>query len=172
MTYLKTTTLTLTAAFFALGTAHAYDAPSSFTEIDTDANGQVNFTEYAYDAQLRGQSLTIAMRQFNVISGGEQTFNQEQYTASFAIQGEIEARNTEKTVLMPIESTAVLGEVATGIVIEDTQQDPDTPIDEGTTNETSDNGDAIWEDETAPMNGSDMNAAEMNNSKMNGAGTK
>ncbi|RKQ69606.1 clathrin light subunit [Litorimonas taeanensis] len=151
----KTTTSFLTAALLgsamSMGIAHAQDAPSPFASLDVDANGQVNFSEYAKDAEMRGQSIEAAMRQFNVISGGEQTFNQSQYAASFAVQGEINTQQGGNTVIMPVEPSAVMGEVATGIVVEepvDVEEPAADLSDDGWDDSASESLDE-WSDEAA-----------------------
>jgi len=120
MTYLKTLITAATATSILAGTsAIANDAPASFKQLDQDKNSIINFSEYAIDAQKHEQDLTTALRQFNVISNGEQTFTQEQYASSFALQGGITARDSDKTVIMPAESEKVLGAIATGVILED-----------------------------------------------------
>lgn len=154
MTYMKTSMIALTAiGLFSASFATANDAPASFETLDQDSNGVVNFSEFVIESERRDQNMTTALRQFNVISGGDQTFTQDQYAAAFALQGNIEAKDTDKTVIMPVESEKVLGAVATAIVIDEGSTET-----ESITNTSSDLENKVM---MAPEIKSDISTREM-----------
>ena len=126
MTYLKTTSIAMAlAAILGAGSALAGDTPPTFSDLDTDANGQVSFSEFAKYKEKEGKTLTNAQRQFNVISGGSESFSAEQYEKSFAVKGEVDARETDSVVVMPSESTAVKGAVDSGVIVDEFDETPD-----------------------------------------------
>ncbi|WP_416879292.1 hypothetical protein [Litorimonas sp.] len=126
MTYLKTTSIAMAlAAILGAGSAFAGDTPPTFSDLDTDANGQVSFSEFAKYKEKEGKTLTNAQRQFNVISGGSESFSAEQYEKSFAVKGEVDARETDSVVVMPSDSTAVKGAVDSGVIVDEFDETPD-----------------------------------------------
>lgn len=125
MTYLKTTSIAMAlSAVLGATSAFAGDMPPTFSELDADANGQVTFSEFAKHKEKEGKTLTNAQRQFNVISGGNQSFTAEQYESSFAVKGEVDARETDPVVVMPTESNAVEGEADSGVVVDEFDETP------------------------------------------------
>ena len=126
MTYLKSTSIAMAlTAILGASSAFAGDTPPSFSELDADANGQVSLSEFAKHNEKKGKTLTNAQRQFNVISAGNESFTADQYESSFAVKGEVDARDTDPVVVMPSEPTSVKGAVDSGAVVDEFDETPE-----------------------------------------------
>ena len=156
MTYLKTTSISMAlAAVLGATSAFAGETPPTFVELDANANGQVSFSEFATQMKANGEALTSAQRQFNVISGGAQSFTAEQYENSFTVKGDIKAGETDSLVVMPSESTAVKGAVEANETLDAT---PQVKSDKAMDNEAMDD-EAMEEDSMESETSVDMDTS-------------
>ncbi len=115
------------AAMFGVSAAHAGTAPATFAELDANMDGQVNFTEYANVAQSHNKDMMTALREFHVITDQKVTFDEATYAKSFALQGEVNALDYEKTVVMPM-SEEVTAEVEAEAFVIEALSEAETPV--------------------------------------------
>ena len=107
MTYLKTTSIAL-ALSTVLGASAAYagDKAPTFTDLDANADGQVNITEFTAAPGMDAYTTSEITAKFNAISEGTDTFNEAQYEVTLDSSG-------ESTVLTPENPSDVMGAVET-----------------------------------------------------------
>ncbi|WP_416878685.1 hypothetical protein [Litorimonas sp.] len=107
MTYLKTTSIALAlSAVLGASAAYAGDKAPTFADLDANADGQVNITEFTAAPGMDAYTTSEITAKFNAISEGTDTFNEAQYEITLDSSG-------ESTVLTPENPSDVMGAVET-----------------------------------------------------------
>tara|TARA_R110002020_G_scaffold19320_3_gene66990 strand:- start:488 stop:1030 length:543 start_codon:yes stop_codon:yes gene_type:complete len=107
MTYLKTTSIALAlSAVVGASAAYAGDKAPTFTDLDANADGQVNITEFTAAPGMDAYTTSEITAKFNAISEGTDTFNEAQYEITLDSAG-------DSTVLTPENPSDVMGAVET-----------------------------------------------------------
>lgn len=107
MTYLKTTSIAIAlSAVLGASAAYAGDQAPAFTDLDANADGQVNITEFTEAPGMDAHTTADITAKFYAISDGADTFEEGQYKATLE-------SSEVSTTLIPENKSDVMGAVET-----------------------------------------------------------
>ena len=134
MTYMKTTSIALAlSALLGASAAYAGDAPT-FAEIDANADGQVNITEFTAAPGMDAFTTSEITSKFYDISDGAETFGESEYKITLT-------PSEDSTTLTPENPSDVMGAV-------ETNEDYDAGIDVETNDDLELDSDIAAPDES------------------------